>query len=107
MGLSLQYDFTTLDFLKDFDVLPWHLMGVDISLVLIFLTISWGVWKYRNRSLIENSDSNILNVVDSCLGYVDHYNIIRKNQLIVGKEKVFKRQPPPCGKVNEFRWGII
>lgn len=69
-----------------------------MSVVPIFLTISWGVWKYRNLRLFENSDSTILDVVDNCLGYVDCYNIIKHNRYIVRKEKVLQWQPPPCGR---------
>lgn len=59
-----------------FDVLPSNLMGVDMSVVPIFLTISWGVWKYKNLRLFENSDSTILDVVDNCLGYTYKKKIV-------------------------------
>lgn len=53
-----------------FDVLLWDLMEDDMSIVPTFLNISWGILKYRNLRLIENSAYTIQEVVDNCLEYI-------------------------------------
>lgn len=75
-------------------------MAFDLSKVSLFLTISWGIWKYRNLKVFEQTKELTQQVVDNCIDYVTHYTFIKTTCLIMRNEKVLQWKPSPCGKLK-------
>lgn len=78
-----------------------------MSSVPIFLTICWGIWKFRNFWLFEDTSSTILEVVDYYLEYITSFNTIQAYTLIVKKENVLLWQPPSHDKVKVNFNGVL
>lgn len=62
------------EFAVCYDDLVWELMQLNVTSVPIFITVSWGVWQYRNLKLFQDSPCVLQEVVDDCLTDVISYN---------------------------------
>lgn len=70
-----------------FDVLVYSLTEVDMSIVSSFLTIAWGMWKFRNSILFEKDCVSVEECVDKCVQYVESFNVIKNSQAVVKKRR--------------------
>lgn len=68
-------------------------MENDLSLVSLFITIAWDVWKFRNQRLFKTTNGSIEVRVDHCIEYVATFKFIKQAAVVVRKEKVLSWQP--------------
>lgn len=75
-------------------------MHADIQIIYIFLIISCGIYKIRNQKLFRNYEATLLELVDDCLAYVDSFNYIQHQHLVLCKENVLSWEAPLVGTVK-------
>lgn len=82
-------------------------MHADIQIIYIFLIISCGIYKIRNQKLFRNYEVTLLELLDDCLAYVDSFNYIQHQHLVLCKENVFSWEAPLVGTVKLNFDGIL
>ncbi|KAG2716319.1 hypothetical protein I3760_03G119800 [Carya illinoinensis] len=91
-----------------FDNAARAVMGCNDPILLIhFVLTAWGVWKYRNLKLFQQTNLDACVVVGNCFDYVENYQLICKHVKVHPNISSLRWIPPPCGSFKLNANGAI
>lgn len=80
-----------------FDSVVWGLMlQSDTTIFIHILIVFWGLWKFRNLTLFQQTKLSVYAIVDNCFAYVDNYKLIWNYRKVHKNLTALRWHPPPC-----------